>query len=334
MEEAPQLAHRQEEIRRQQHDRQASRQADAPARQLRHRHHHAQRRAAIGDNIHDGDGIELHRQHLHRDLPEILGGGVHLLMALFIRLIDLQRRQTLQILKERIAQRGILAPIAGEQFLCPRLHRRDGDRNQRHADKQHDRRAQADRRKRRKERHRREHRIKKLRQVCAEVSFQLIDAFHSDLNDLRSLHLAVVRRAQRKQLFVNAVPQRLFDRFGREEAHTAHRFRADETHHQRRQQDERRNEQTRRRHIPRIQRAQRLRDRAHRGDIDQQPRPLNADAGGNISAALRHHADEPFIHHHILHTPVFQTRGYGWGSAPSPGREPCSLHPFLASRRF
>ena len=40
-----------------------------------------------------------------------------------VRLIDLQRRQALQIFQERVAQRGVLPPVLGEQLLGPGLHR-------------------------------------------------------------------------------------------------------------------------------------------------------------------------------------------------------------------
>lgn len=69
---------------------------------------HAQRRAAIGDDVHDRDGIELHGQDLHGDLTKLLRFLVHDVVAQAVRLIDFQRGQSLQILQKGIAELCIL----------------------------------------------------------------------------------------------------------------------------------------------------------------------------------------------------------------------------------
>ena len=57
-------------------------------------------------------------------------------VILLICLINLQCRQSLQILKERITQPGIDTPIFAQKFLCDLLNHNDRDRNQWHTDQQ------------------------------------------------------------------------------------------------------------------------------------------------------------------------------------------------------
>ena len=95
VEKRAELAHGDEEIRRQQDNQQRAAERDMPRAVLRRRHDDAERRAAVGDEVHDRDGVELHRQHLHRDAAELLGLHVHLLVLGLVRLIDLQRRESL-----------------------------------------------------------------------------------------------------------------------------------------------------------------------------------------------------------------------------------------------
>ena len=59
--------------------------------ELRHRHDNPRCCTAIGDQIHNGDGIELHRQHLHGDAAEFFRLRVHLPVFKRIRLINFQR---------------------------------------------------------------------------------------------------------------------------------------------------------------------------------------------------------------------------------------------------
>ena len=140
--EASQLPHGNEEIRRQKDDGQAAPQAHLLGPVLGHRQNHAQGRSAVGDQIHDGHGIQLHGQHLHGDLSELFRLPVHLLIFVVVRLVDFQSGQSLEILQEGVAQGSILPPVFGQKFLGKGLHRRDSHRNQRHAEQKHRRRRQ------------------------------------------------------------------------------------------------------------------------------------------------------------------------------------------------
>ena len=111
MKEGAELSHGDKEIRRKENDEQTSRKSDMTAFVLRRRHDNAKRRTAVGDEIHDRDGVELHGQHLHGNLSEFLRLPVHLLIFEAVRLIDLQRGQPLQIFKESVAQRRVLSPV-------------------------------------------------------------------------------------------------------------------------------------------------------------------------------------------------------------------------------
>lgn len=66
---------------------------------------------------------------------------------------------------------------------------------------------------------------KELGQVSAEVSFQLIYALHSYLDNLRSLNLLRVGNAKPQELGIYFLPKRLFDGLAGKETHTgsAHR---------------------------------------------------------------------------------------------------------------
>ena len=215
MEKRAELAHGDEKVRRQQDDEQRARKVELPRAQLRCGHDDAERRAAVGDEVHDRDGVELHRKNLHRDLAELFGLDVHLIIFEGVGLIDFQGRQALQIFKKRVAERRVLPPVFREQLLRPCLYRRDGDGDERHADEQHDRRRHAHEVQHDKKRQRREHRVEKLRQIRAEVRFELVDALDRDLHDLRRFDLLRIRRAEAQELVIDRAAQRLLDRLGR-----------------------------------------------------------------------------------------------------------------------
>lgn len=79
---------------------------------------HTQRCTAIGNDIHDRDGIELHGQDLHGDLAEFFRFLIHDVVAQAIRLIDFQRGQPLQILQKGIAELCVLPPIARQELFA------------------------------------------------------------------------------------------------------------------------------------------------------------------------------------------------------------------------
>ncbi len=162
---------------------------------------HTQRCTAIGNDIHDRDGIELHGQDLHGDLAEFFRFLIHDVVAQAIRLIDFQRGQPLQILQKGIAELCILPPIARQELFCPCLHRRNSDRDQRNAHEQRKRSRHIDKTQYGKERQRCEHGVEKLRQISAEIRLKLIHALDCDLHDLRRGDLLGIRRAKAQQLF-------------------------------------------------------------------------------------------------------------------------------------
>ena len=98
----PQKPHGQEKVRRQEEDEQTPRKVGPPRPKLAHRQDDPQRRPAIGDEIHDGDGIELHGQDLHGDAAEALGLFVHLPVFGLVGLINFQGGQTLEIFQEAV----------------------------------------------------------------------------------------------------------------------------------------------------------------------------------------------------------------------------------------
>ena len=180
---------------------------------------HTQRCAAIGNDVHDRDGIELHGQDLHGDLAEFFRFLIHDVVAQAICLIDFQRGQPLQILQKGIAELRVLPPVARQELFCPRLHRRNGRRDERHAHEQHDRRRHIDKAQYGKERQRREHGVEKLRQISAEIRLKLIHALDRDLHDLRRGDVLGIRRTEAQQLFVDLRAQRFFHRARRQVAH-------------------------------------------------------------------------------------------------------------------
>jgi len=167
----------------------------------------------------------------------VLGLAVHGLVAGFVGLVDLQGGQALQVFKEAIAQGGILAPVFAQQPLGKFLHSHDGNRDQRHADHQDDRRVQTDWGQRNKQRDRCDHGVEKLRQVRAKVGLQLLDAFACQLQYLSGGHSLGVAAAQAQQFFVNRTAQRLFYSAAGVVAGRSRAAGAGGTHQQRRRHD-------------------------------------------------------------------------------------------------
>ena len=219
VEKRAELPHGNEKVCRQQDDQQRARERDMPRTVLCRCEDHTQRCTAIGNDIHDRNGIELHGQDLHGDLTKLLRFLVHDVVAQAVRLIDLQRGQPLQILQKGIAELRVLPPVARQELFCPCLHRRNGDRDQRNAHQQHDRCRYIDKAQYGKERQRREHGVEKLRQIRAEIRLELIHALDCDLHDLRRGDLLGIRRAKAQQLFVDLRAQRFFHSARRQVAH-------------------------------------------------------------------------------------------------------------------
>lgn len=192
-----------EVVGREQHDHEASDEVDRPRPELEETHGDARRRAAVGDDIHDGDGVELHDEHAHGDAAELLGPLVHLALPQPVGPVDLEGREPLQVLEEGVAERRVARPVPGEQALRPGLDGGDGDGDERHADEQHRRGEGAHRREHREEREGRKQGVEELREVGAEVGLELVDALDGDLHDLRGERVLAVRGAEPQELLVD-----------------------------------------------------------------------------------------------------------------------------------
>ena len=88
MEKASKLTHRNKEICRQQNNQQSSGKINSALLVLCHRKKHAKCRSAIGDDIHDGDRVELHDQYFHGDFSEFFGFLIHFFIFEGICLIN------------------------------------------------------------------------------------------------------------------------------------------------------------------------------------------------------------------------------------------------------
>ena len=209
MEERTQQTHGQEEIRRQQKDQDAACQIHMTGPKLGSRQNDAQSPAAIGDEIHHGNGIELHGQHFHGDFPELLALLVHFPVLEPVCLIDFRGGQTLQVFQERIAQGRILSPVMPEQPLCPPLDQNDGHRDHRNADEQHNGAGEVHKAQHSKQRERSQHGIEKLGQICAEIGFQLVNTLHNHLHHFRCVGLFLIGRTQPQKLAVDPFPEGL-----------------------------------------------------------------------------------------------------------------------------
>ena len=169
------------------------------------------RRPTIGDEVHDDDRVQLHREHAHGHAAEGLGFLVHLVRLGLVRLKDLQGREALEILKETVAKLGVLLPIRRKQAAGDGLHRRDGDGNKRHARDEARRNRKGDGRDADKKGDGRQKRIEELRQVEAKVRLDLLDALARHLYDLGCGNLLRIGGSQAEHLVVERAAQRLLN---------------------------------------------------------------------------------------------------------------------------
>ncbi len=299
VEERPQLAHGNEVVRRQQDDGEAPSQVNRAGSHLRERHRHAGGRPAIRHEVHDRDGVELHREHAHRDAPELLGLLVHLRLLELVGLVDLERGEALEVLKERVSELGVLAPVAAEQPLCPGLHRCDGDRDERYAHEQHHGRRNAHEGEGHEERERREHGVEELRQVRAEVGLELVASLNDHLHDLGGAHVLAIARPQAQELLVDAVAQRALDLAAGEKPHArgAHGGKAAHDGRAGHAGGEKNEVLLARRARP--ERGERPADDEHHAHVGHKRRPLEGHARAHVPHAPRHDADEPSVDHHV-----------------------------------
>ena len=111
MEKRPELAHGKEVVGGEQHDHEAASEVDRSRLELEEAYGNACGSAAVGNDVHDGDGIELHDEHVHGDAAELLGPLVHLALLHLVCRIDLEGREPLQVLEEGVAERRVTPPV-------------------------------------------------------------------------------------------------------------------------------------------------------------------------------------------------------------------------------
>ena len=300
VEERAQQPHGDEKVGGQQQNQQRPVQGDAAGGKLGSRQNRPQGRAAIGDEVHDGDGVELHGQHLHGDAPELLGLAVHLLLLVCVGLVDFQSGETLEVFQKAVTQGGVLAPVFGQQLFGPPLHRHNGGGDQGHADQQHQGRRQAHKGQHPEQGERGQHGVKELGQISAEIGFQLVHPFHRHLYHLGGVDLLLIGGAQPEQFAVDLFPQGLFHRFAGQVAHAAGQGGADKPHGQGCRPHRSQGSQAAGFHGVLPQPRQQTGYRRHQDNIGQQCQPLAEHVGCNVLFAVGHSADQPLVDHHAV----------------------------------
>ena len=220
MEVAAELSHGEKEIRGQKDHEKAGRQTEISSHEGAGRQHDADRCAAAGEKVHDDDGIELHREHFHRDYSEMLRFLVHLLVFELVRLVDLESRHALQVFEEGAAELGVLAPIFCQDLLGDLLHHHDRPRDQRHEQQKDEARLPASgRRKEDEQGERRDERVEELRHILAKIALKLVYSLHRLLHDLRSGHFLAVAHAEFEEFLIDQVAELALYGAGGEIAH-------------------------------------------------------------------------------------------------------------------
>ena len=297
MEVRPQGAHGDEEVRRQEDDGECGEERHVARGVLHKRHDDADCGAAVGEDVHDGHRVQLHGEQLHGGAAELLGLGVHALVALGVGLVDFQRGEALQVLQKSAAQVGVGAPVLAHHAAGDLLNGDDGCGNERHAHEQSHGRRQAQRRQSAEQRDGGQKRVKQLRKILAEVAFQLLAALDADLHGFRRGNLFRVGRPHAHELVVDRAAHRLLRgacrrltrALGGREARDAH--------------DDGCGGHARQAHLALgfggavYQLSDKQPDGDHHGDVRQQRDPLPRHAGGDVFESLRHHGRQTFAEH-------------------------------------
>ena len=297
MEVAAQQAQGQEEIRRQQEDGQGAGQAELALGKGRCRADDAKTRTAVGHQVHQGHAVQLHGQHLHRDLAEPLGLGIHLLVLPAVCLIDLQGGQALDILQKAVAQGGVLAPVVRQQLLGELLHRHNGQGDERHTAQQEDGRARVHAHQQHKQGHRGQQAVKQLGQILCKVGVDLLYTLAGQHHGFAGGHRLAVTGPQPGELCIDAAAQGALDILGSPVAHIggaegkaiAHR------HSQQAEQHplpEGIAGQSARKHA-----ADETRYRHHQHHIAQHPQPLEQHVQPHIAQGLPIEGKQFFVDH-------------------------------------
>ena len=205
VEERTQTAHGQEELLGEKHHGKGPGKADGAHRKLPHGEDDARRRAAERHQVHDGDGGELHAEHLHRGQTEALGPLVHAFVPAGVRLVDLERGEPLHRLEEAAAQVNIGIPVLPRHALRPAHHHHDGrgDERHHHHEDRRGQRGQTDQAD--EEHHGGDDRVEELGQVPAKVDLELLSALDARLHRLGRGDAFRVRGAELGQLIVHTL---------------------------------------------------------------------------------------------------------------------------------
>ena len=235
----------------------------------------------------------------HRDAPELLGLLVHLGLLELVGLVDLEGGKALEVFQERVAELGVLPPVAAEQPLCPGLHRSDGHGDERHAHEQHHGRRHVHKDQDHKERERREHGVEELRQVRAEVGLELVTPLNGHLHDLRGAHVLAVARPQAQEFLVDTMTQRALDLAAGEKPHARGAHSGKPAHDGRRDHTGGEKHEVLLARRTRPERGERPADDEHHAHVGDERRPLQGHACAHVPHAPRHDADEPLVDHHV-----------------------------------
>ena len=137
MEERPQLAQRNEEIRGKKHYQQhAGKRQCGTTRILPDRYAHAGRGTPVCDDVHGGERAQLNLQNIHGHYAELFRLLAHFLGGMRIRVKSFQRFKTLYIVKKHRSHVGVFSPIFFEYSGCAHCDHANNQYNQRRAYKQ------------------------------------------------------------------------------------------------------------------------------------------------------------------------------------------------------
>ena len=140
---------------------------------------------------------------------------MHLPGGRLVGIEGLQRLQPLQIVEERGAHIGVLAPVFLEHAGRAHGDHADDDHDERRTNEQHDGCGHIDRRKHGKQRKRGEYSVEQLRHELLVETLHLVHAFTGELHNARRARLLTIRRAEHEQLAIQRIAQAEFDTLGR-----------------------------------------------------------------------------------------------------------------------
>ena len=227
----------------------------------------------------------------------MFGITVHLPVAVFICTVYLQGGKALQVFQEVVAQRGILPPVFAQKALCKFLHCHDRERDKRHTHHQHHSRTHAYRAQRCKQCDRRQHTVKKLRQISAEIGFQLLGALPCKLHHLCSGHVLRIGRPQAQQFAVDKPAQGLFHLFRGIKGSARRPFCAQKTHQGRGSHHGRHTPEHNALCTAPKQGMQKQAQHKYHGNVGGKGTPLQGHILRNIFFAAGHHPHQPFVQH-------------------------------------